>query len=101
MSQSLSQSISHSLSQIRSRISLALLARPVTTPLNESSGIASGSLIHSNHPSSIIHHPSSASDQSYIEGVLLVAVSKTQSPEAILAAFDAGHRHFGENYVQV
>jgi pyridoxal phosphate enzyme (YggS family) len=32
--------------------------------------------------------------------VRLVAVSKTQTPEAIRAAFDAGVRDFGENYVQ-
>ena len=30
----------------------------------------------------------------------LVAVSKSQSPEAIRAAFDAGVRDFGENYVR-
>jgi pyridoxal phosphate enzyme (YggS family) len=33
-------------------------------------------------------------------GVLLVAVSKTQPPEAIREAYAAGQRHFGENYVQ-
>jgi pyridoxal phosphate enzyme (YggS family) len=32
--------------------------------------------------------------------VLLIAVSKTHSPEAIRAAYDAGQRDFGENYVQ-
>ena len=32
--------------------------------------------------------------------ITLVAVSKQQSPEAIRAAFDAGCRDFGENYVQ-
>ena len=32
--------------------------------------------------------------------VTLVAVSKSQPPEAIRAAFDAGCRHFGESYVQ-
>jgi len=32
--------------------------------------------------------------------VRLVAVSKSQSPEAIRAAFDAGVRDFGENYVR-
>jgi hypothetical protein len=32
--------------------------------------------------------------------VRLVAVSKSQPPEAIRAAFDAGVRDFGENYVQ-
>ena len=29
----------------------------------------------------------------------LVAVSKTKSVEDLQAAFDAGQRHFGENYV--
>lgn len=33
-------------------------------------------------------------------GVTLVAVSKTQSPEAIRAAYAAGQRDFGENYAQ-
>ncbi len=33
-------------------------------------------------------------------GVTLVAVSKTQPPEAIRAAHGAGQRDFGENYVQ-
>jgi pyridoxal phosphate enzyme (YggS family) len=32
--------------------------------------------------------------------VTLVAVSKSQSPEAVLAAFDAGCRDFGESYAQ-
>lgn len=32
--------------------------------------------------------------------VSLVAVSKTQSPDAVRAAFDAGQRAFGENYAQ-
>lgn len=31
----------------------------------------------------------------------LVAVSKTKPVEALQAAYDAGHRDFGENYVQV
>lgn len=31
----------------------------------------------------------------------LVAVSKTKSKEMILEAYQAGQRHFGENYVQV
>jgi uncharacterized pyridoxal phosphate-containing UPF0001 family protein len=30
----------------------------------------------------------------------LVAVSKNKSIELIRACYDAGHRHFGENYVQ-
>jgi uncharacterized pyridoxal phosphate-containing UPF0001 family protein len=30
-----------------------------------------------------------------------VAVSKTKPVEAIREAYDAGQRHFGENYVQV
>lgn len=30
----------------------------------------------------------------------LVAVSKTKPPELLQAAYDAGQRHFGENYVQ-
>uniref|UniRef100_A0A1L8E066 Pyridoxal phosphate homeostasis protein n=1 Tax=Nyssomyia neivai TaxID=330878 RepID=A0A1L8E066_9DIPT len=30
----------------------------------------------------------------------LVAVSKTKPAEAVVAAYDAGQRHFGENYVQ-
>ncbi len=33
-------------------------------------------------------------------GVTLVAVSKTQAPEAIRAAYAAGQRDFGENYAQ-
>jgi uncharacterized pyridoxal phosphate-containing UPF0001 family protein len=32
--------------------------------------------------------------------VLLMAVSKTQSPENIIEAFNAGQRDFGENYLQ-
>lgn len=32
--------------------------------------------------------------------VSLLAVSKTKPPEAIVAAYQAGQRHFGENYVQ-
>ncbi|MDP2901921.1 MAG: YggS family pyridoxal phosphate-dependent enzyme [Methylovulum sp.] len=32
--------------------------------------------------------------------VLLLAVSKTKPAEAIAAAYQAGQRHFGENYVQ-
>merc|ERR1712060_468933 len=32
--------------------------------------------------------------------VRLVAVSKTKPVEALQEAYDAGHRHFGENYVQ-
>lgn len=35
------------------------------------------------------------------EEVQLVAVSKFQSKEAILEAYAAGQRVFGENYVQV
>ncbi len=31
----------------------------------------------------------------------LVAVSKTKPVEAIQEAYEAGHRTFGENYVQV
>ena len=31
---------------------------------------------------------------------LLVAVSKTKPVEDIQAAYDAGHRNFGENYVE-
>lgn len=34
------------------------------------------------------------------DSVRLVAVSKKQPPEALLAAWEAGHRTFGENYVQ-
>jgi pyridoxal phosphate enzyme (YggS family) len=33
-------------------------------------------------------------------GVTLIAVSKTQPPEAIREAYAAGQRHFGENYAQ-
>lgn len=32
--------------------------------------------------------------------VLLIAVSKTKSPEAVREAYEAGQRDFGENYVQ-
>jgi pyridoxal phosphate enzyme (YggS family) len=34
------------------------------------------------------------------EEIILIAVSKTQSIEKIKAVFQAGHRQFGENYVQ-
>lgn len=34
------------------------------------------------------------------EHVTLIAVSKTKPNEMILEAYKAGHRHFGENYVQ-
>ncbi|AKA36565.1 YggS family pyridoxal phosphate-dependent enzyme [Flagellimonas lutaonensis] len=34
------------------------------------------------------------------EGVTLVAVSKTKSPEEIMQAYEAGHRVFGENKIQ-
>lgn len=34
------------------------------------------------------------------EGVTLVAVSKTKPMEAILEAYEAGQRDFGENYIQ-
>jgi PLP dependent protein len=34
------------------------------------------------------------------ENVTLVAVSKKKSAELIMQAYDAGHRDFGENYVQ-
>ena len=32
--------------------------------------------------------------------VTLIAVSKTKTPELMLEAYEAGQRHFGENYVQ-
>jgi pyridoxal phosphate enzyme (YggS family) len=35
-----------------------------------------------------------------VDSVTLLAVSKTQGAEAVRAAFDAGQRAFGENYVQ-
>jgi uncharacterized pyridoxal phosphate-containing UPF0001 family protein len=35
--------------------------------------------------------------QKFVE---LIAVSKTKPVEAILEAYEAGHRHFGENYVE-
>ncbi|OGA98659.1 MAG: YggS family pyridoxal phosphate enzyme [Burkholderiales bacterium RIFCSPHIGHO2_12_FULL_69_20] len=35
-----------------------------------------------------------------VDSVTLLAVSKTQSPDAVRAAFAAGQRAFGENYVQ-
>ncbi len=35
-----------------------------------------------------------------VDRVTLVAVSKTFPAEAVVAALDAGQRHFGENYVQ-
>lgn len=34
------------------------------------------------------------------ENVLLVAVSKTKSPELLMQAYEIGQRHFGENKVQ-
>jgi PLP dependent protein len=38
--------------------------------------------------------------ESLPEGVMLVAVSKTKAPEAIMEAYNAGQRVFGENRVQ-
>ncbi|GAB5539481.1 MAG: YggS family pyridoxal phosphate-dependent enzyme [Salibacteraceae bacterium] len=38
--------------------------------------------------------------QSIPESVKLVAVSKTHSAETVMEAYNAGHRHFGENKVQ-
>ena len=35
-----------------------------------------------------------------VQSVTLLVVSKTQSPAAVQAAFEAGERRFGENYVQ-
>ncbi len=35
-----------------------------------------------------------------VDAVQLLAVSKTFGPEAVQAAFDAGQRAFGENYIQ-
>jgi PLP dependent protein len=35
-----------------------------------------------------------------VDGVRLVAVSKTKPSSAIQSLYDNGHRHFGENYVQ-
>ncbi|MBL8302156.1 MAG: YggS family pyridoxal phosphate enzyme, partial [Ideonella sp.] len=35
-----------------------------------------------------------------VNGVVLLCVSKTRPPEAVRAAFEAGERCFGENYVQ-
>jgi PLP dependent protein len=35
----------------------------------------------------------------YKQNVRLVAVSKTKPIEAVLEAYEAGVRHFGENYV--
>ena len=35
-----------------------------------------------------------------ISNVLLIAVSKTHPAQSVEAAFNAGQRHFGENYVQ-
>ena len=34
------------------------------------------------------------------KSITLVAVSKTKGAEDIMALYDAGHRHFGENYFQ-
>ncbi len=34
------------------------------------------------------------------ESVLLIAVSKTFGPDAVITAADAGQRAFGENYLQ-
>ncbi|HDH97351.1 MAG TPA: YggS family pyridoxal phosphate-dependent enzyme, partial [Proteobacteria bacterium] len=34
------------------------------------------------------------------DSITLVAVTKTFGPEAVLAAYEAGQRVFGENYVQ-
>ncbi|MDO8298071.1 YggS family pyridoxal phosphate-dependent enzyme [Lacisediminimonas sp.] len=35
-----------------------------------------------------------------VDGILLLAVSKTFGPDAVIAAADAGQRAFGENYLQ-
>jgi uncharacterized pyridoxal phosphate-containing UPF0001 family protein len=35
-----------------------------------------------------------------VEGITLVAVSKTRSSQEIREAYEAGQRDFGENYVQ-
>ena len=35
-----------------------------------------------------------------LPGCRLVAVSKTKPPELVRELYDAGQRHFGENYVQ-
>ena len=40
------------------------------------------------------------SDQNLRQNVTLVAVSKTKPAAVIVEAFQAGQRHFGENYVQ-
>lgn len=37
---------------------------------------------------------------SHKSSVQLLAVSKKHAPEAVIAAIDAGQKHFGENYVQ-
>ena len=37
----------------------------------------------------------------FLQEPLLVAVSKTKPVEAILEAYQAGQRHFGENYVRM
>merc|ERR1712216_28945 len=42
---------------------------------------------------------SSVSADGAQQPVRLVAVSKTKPIEALQSAYDAGHRHFGENYV--
>jgi pyridoxal phosphate enzyme (YggS family) len=41
-----------------------------------------------------------AASQRPVQSVTLLTVSKTFSSEAVRAAFAAGERHFGENYVQ-
>lgn len=50
-----------------------------------------------------IHTQISAAERAYNRrpgSVLLLAVSKTKPAEAIAAAYQAGQRHFGENYLQ-
>jgi len=44
--------------------------------------------------------PAAAAAAAAAPACRLVAVSKTQPASALLGAFAAGHRHFGENYVQ-
>jgi len=39
-------------------------------------------------------------DQRYSRMPRLVAVSKTKPKEMIIEAYESGHRHFGENYIQ-
>ena len=51
---------------------------------------------------SVLNRIESAKNQNEIKlNVRLVAVSKTKSIQEMIEAYNAGQRHFGENYVYI